>query len=156
MTTGPPDGKCANPAGGPGGMPLALRLNEGLGSTEQGKEEDRDIAKHAMTLLEKRAGCGVLTRAADLFGRGPRETARVSRLCRVVAVQFTPKGAVAAGEAHGGCLCCLTCSRAAIRGVARRVSAYAGTCGLRQVLVPPRNTSQILVLHPVLSSDGRS
>ena len=108
MTTGPPDGKCANPAGGPGGMPLALRLNEGLGSTEQGKEEDRDIAKHAMTLLEKRAGCGVLTRAADLFGRGPRETARVSRLCRVVAVQFTPKGAVAAGEAHGGCLCCLT------------------------------------------------
>ena len=61
MTTGPPDGKCANPAGGPGGMPLALRLNEGLGSTGQGKEEDRDIAKHAMTLLDKRAGCGVLT-----------------------------------------------------------------------------------------------
>ena len=31
MTPGPPDGKCANPVGGPGGMPLALRLNEGLG-----------------------------------------------------------------------------------------------------------------------------
>ena len=30
MTTGPADGKCANPAGGPGGMPLALRLNEGI------------------------------------------------------------------------------------------------------------------------------
>ena len=30
MTTGPNDGKCANPAGGPGGMPLALRSNEGL------------------------------------------------------------------------------------------------------------------------------
>ena len=64
MTTGPTDGKCANPAGGPGGMPLALRLNEGLGSTEQGKEEDGDIAKHAMTLLDKRAGCGVLTDSA--------------------------------------------------------------------------------------------
>ena len=33
MTPGPTDGKCANPAGGPGGMPLALRLNEGLGIT---------------------------------------------------------------------------------------------------------------------------
>ena len=31
MTTGQNDGKCANPAGGPGGMPLALRLSEGLG-----------------------------------------------------------------------------------------------------------------------------
>ena len=31
MTPGPTDGKCANPAGGPGGMPLALKLNEGLG-----------------------------------------------------------------------------------------------------------------------------
>ena len=31
MTTGPTDGECGNPAGGPGGMPLALRLNEGLG-----------------------------------------------------------------------------------------------------------------------------
>ena len=61
MTTGPPDGKCANPAGGPGGMPLALRLNEGLGSTVQGREGGHDIAKHATTLLAKRAGCGVLT-----------------------------------------------------------------------------------------------
>jgi hypothetical protein len=33
MTTGPTEGKCANPAGGPGGMPLALRLSEGLGIT---------------------------------------------------------------------------------------------------------------------------
>jgi len=33
MTPGPTDGKCGNPAGGPGGMPLALRLNEGLGRT---------------------------------------------------------------------------------------------------------------------------
>ena len=33
MTTGPTEGKCANPAGGPGGMPLALRLSEGLGVT---------------------------------------------------------------------------------------------------------------------------
>ena len=31
MTTGPTEGKCANPAGGPGGMPLALKFNEGLG-----------------------------------------------------------------------------------------------------------------------------
>lgn len=31
MTTGPNDGKCTNPAGGPGGMPAALRLSEGLG-----------------------------------------------------------------------------------------------------------------------------
>jgi len=31
MTTGPTEGKCANPAGGPGGMPAALRLSEGLG-----------------------------------------------------------------------------------------------------------------------------
>jgi hypothetical protein len=33
MTLGPTAGKCANPAGGPGGMPLALRLSEGLGLT---------------------------------------------------------------------------------------------------------------------------
>jgi len=33
MMTGPTDGKCGTPAGGPGGMPLALRLNEGLGFT---------------------------------------------------------------------------------------------------------------------------
>ena len=33
MTPGPLDGKCANPAGGPGGMPLALPLSEGLGLT---------------------------------------------------------------------------------------------------------------------------
>ena len=31
MTTGPTEGKCANPAGGPDGMPLALKFNEGLG-----------------------------------------------------------------------------------------------------------------------------
>ena len=31
MTTGPTEGKCANPDGGPGGMPLALRLSEVLG-----------------------------------------------------------------------------------------------------------------------------
>ena len=31
MTTGPTDGKVTTPAGGPVGMPLALRLNEGLG-----------------------------------------------------------------------------------------------------------------------------
>ncbi len=31
MTQSPPDGKCANPAGGLCGMPLALRLSEGLG-----------------------------------------------------------------------------------------------------------------------------
>ncbi len=31
MTTGPNDGKCGTPAGGPGVMPAALRLNEGLG-----------------------------------------------------------------------------------------------------------------------------
>ena len=30
MTTGPTDGKVTTPAGGPGGMPLALSLNEGL------------------------------------------------------------------------------------------------------------------------------
>jgi hypothetical protein len=33
MTTGPCDGECANPEDGPGGMPLALRLSEGLGNT---------------------------------------------------------------------------------------------------------------------------
>lgn len=33
MTPGPTEGKCANPAGGPGGMPLALPLSEGLGIT---------------------------------------------------------------------------------------------------------------------------
>jgi hypothetical protein len=33
MTTGPTEGKCANPAGGPVGMPLALASNEGLGLT---------------------------------------------------------------------------------------------------------------------------
>ena len=33
---------------------------------------------------------------------------RASRLCLVVAVQFTPTGALAAGEVHGVCLCCLT------------------------------------------------
>jgi len=33
MTTGPTDGKVTTPAGGPDGMPLALRLNEGLGLT---------------------------------------------------------------------------------------------------------------------------
>ena len=33
MTTGPHGGKCDNPEGGPGGMPLALRLSEGLGIT---------------------------------------------------------------------------------------------------------------------------
>ena len=31
MTTGPTDGKVTTPAGGPGGMPLALASNEGLG-----------------------------------------------------------------------------------------------------------------------------
>lgn len=31
MTTGPTDEECANTAGGPGGMPAALRLTEGLG-----------------------------------------------------------------------------------------------------------------------------
>jgi hypothetical protein len=31
MTTGPEEGKCAYPDEGPGGMPLALRLSEGLG-----------------------------------------------------------------------------------------------------------------------------
>ena len=31
MTTGPTDGKVTTAAGGPGGMPLALRLSEGLG-----------------------------------------------------------------------------------------------------------------------------
>ena len=31
MTTGPTDGKVPTPAGGPGGLPLALRLSEGLG-----------------------------------------------------------------------------------------------------------------------------
>ena len=30
MTTGPTDGKVTTPAGGPGGMPLALSLSEGL------------------------------------------------------------------------------------------------------------------------------
>ena len=33
MTTGPTDVKVTTTAGGPGGMPLALRLNEGLGIT---------------------------------------------------------------------------------------------------------------------------
>jgi hypothetical protein len=31
MTTGPEEGTCAYPDEGPGGMPLALRLSEGLG-----------------------------------------------------------------------------------------------------------------------------
>ena len=31
MTTGPTDVKVTTAAGGPGGMPLALKLNEGLG-----------------------------------------------------------------------------------------------------------------------------
>ena len=42
MTPGPTDGKCANPAGGPGGMPLALKLNEGLGVLVP----ERDIADY--------------------------------------------------------------------------------------------------------------
>ena len=32
MTTGPTEGKCGTPEGGPGGMPLALKFNEGLGA----------------------------------------------------------------------------------------------------------------------------
>ena len=35
MTTGPTDGTVTTAAGGPGGMPLALSLNEGLGVTAQ-------------------------------------------------------------------------------------------------------------------------
>ena len=31
MTTGPTDGTSTEAAGGPGGMPLSLRLSEGLG-----------------------------------------------------------------------------------------------------------------------------
>ena len=33
MTTGPTDAKVTTAAGGPDGMPLALKLNEGLGFT---------------------------------------------------------------------------------------------------------------------------
>lgn len=36
MTTGPTAGKVTTPAGGPDGMPLALRLNEGLGIASSG------------------------------------------------------------------------------------------------------------------------
>ena len=39
MTTGPTEGKCANPAGGPDGMPLALKLNEGLAGCSRSVEE---------------------------------------------------------------------------------------------------------------------
>jgi hypothetical protein len=35
MTTGPEEGTCAHPDEGPGGMPLALRLSEGLGVAAQ-------------------------------------------------------------------------------------------------------------------------
>ena len=38
MTQSPTEGKCANPAGGLCGMPLALRLSEGLGVTAQTHE----------------------------------------------------------------------------------------------------------------------
>ena len=39
MTTGPTDGKVTTPAGGPGGMPLALRLSEGLGIADDAPSE---------------------------------------------------------------------------------------------------------------------
>ena len=37
MTTGPTDVKVTTTAGGPGGIPLALRLNEGLGVFTRGR-----------------------------------------------------------------------------------------------------------------------
>lgn len=41
MTTGPTDGKVTTPAGGPGGMPLALPLSEGLGFTRRATRTNR-------------------------------------------------------------------------------------------------------------------
>ncbi len=44
MTTGPTDVKVTTTAGGPGGMPLALRLSEGLGVLPV----ERDAARAAL------------------------------------------------------------------------------------------------------------
>ena len=38
MTTGPTDVKVTTAAGGPDGMPLALKLNEGLGAASEARE----------------------------------------------------------------------------------------------------------------------
>jgi hypothetical protein len=46
MTTGPNDGKCGTPAGGPGGMPAALRLNEGLGHALGPEREEAWTTKY--------------------------------------------------------------------------------------------------------------
>ena len=43
MTQSPTEGKCANPAGGLCGMPLALRLSEGLGPNAQNVERDPSL-----------------------------------------------------------------------------------------------------------------
>ena len=44
MTTGPTDGNVTTPAGGPGGMPLALASNEGLDLAARERRMDRLIS----------------------------------------------------------------------------------------------------------------
>ena len=59
MTTGPTDVKVTTAAGGPDGMPLALKLNEGLGRT--------GLARLCLTLLRqpKPLPCGEECSTAD-------------------------------------------------------------------------------------------
>jgi hypothetical protein len=63
MTTGPNDGKCGTPAGGPGGMPAALRLNEGLGIT------GRDVRGVCESCVPARLACSQPCVLAGLIRR---------------------------------------------------------------------------------------
>ena len=53
MTTGPTDEESTTAAGGPGGMPLALRLSEGLGPNAAAA---RMYARYDSVLQQRRAG----------------------------------------------------------------------------------------------------
>ena len=63
MTTGPTDVKVTTAAGGPDGMPLALKLNEGLGITGRDARGVASLAYPQVSLcLEPRLGVALFWR----------------------------------------------------------------------------------------------
>ena len=138
MTPGPTEGKCANPAGGPGGMPLALKLNEGLGHNAQNLTGDAAwLWTHCRALgMVRKSDSELLRDDVALFVSDLH-----SALCELVALKglrdgLPPPGTwarVDAAPVHSDCLRREPLAWAAARAaLGPNVRAEAGPTAKRQ------------------------